>query len=180
MHNENARNVALIVVAVMLLTATAASLTSSENAIAYSRNQAIGQTNDCGNGELPTNIGCQNTVCQIQGDENLCALASRQSFPVGEEGPPPTPTCEECFQPILDEGFPTEDLVIELAVELGLKEPTTTGSAVEEICQALESGDVTMEELSAAVEEVFTGDNEDLGTSLIECLSLIFGGGGIT
>ena len=72
----------------MLLAATAASLTSSQFAIAYSRSQAAAQTNDCGNGELPTNIGCQNTACQIQGDENACALASQQSFP-GEEVVPP-------------------------------------------------------------------------------------------
>ena len=92
--------------------------------------------------------------------------------------PPPTPpTCEECFAPILDAGFPTEDLVIALAVELGLEAPTT-GAAVEAICQGLVSGDITLSEVSAAVDEVFPPEDEDLGISLIECLSLIFGGAG--
>ena len=161
-----------------MLIATLASIATNSNVFAYTRNQASAGTNDCGNGENPFNILCQNLLSQIEGDGNAVIIMGSQTG--GERTPepptPPTPpTCEECFQPILDEGFPTEDLVIELAVELGLKEPPTTGSAVEEICQALESGDVTMEELSAAVEEVFTGENENLGINLIECLSLIFG-----
>jgi hypothetical protein len=31
------------------------------------------QTNSCGNGELPLNVGCQNVGSQIQGDENEVA-----------------------------------------------------------------------------------------------------------
>ena len=67
--------------AVMLIGATAL---ATENAFAgkkkYEKSQAVAQTNDCGNGELPLNVGCQNTASQIQGDENLAALASNQAF----------------------------------------------------------------------------------------------------
>jgi len=49
----------------------------------YEKSQAVSQVNDCGNGELPLNIGCQNTASQIQGDYNSAASASAQEF--GEE-----------------------------------------------------------------------------------------------
>ena len=68
---------------------------------------ATSQINDCGNGELPLNVGCQNTDRQLQGDENSCTSNSstaKQVFPdkrnVGEiqvfqvpgesDGPSPT------------------------------------------------------------------------------------------
>jgi hypothetical protein len=68
--------------AVMLIGATAL---ATEDAFAgkkkhYEKNQAVSQANVCGNGELPINIGCQNTASQIQGDENSAALASQQTF----------------------------------------------------------------------------------------------------
>jgi hypothetical protein len=44
----------------------------------YEKNQATSQTNACGNGELPLNIGCQNIASQIQGDENAVSAAARQ------------------------------------------------------------------------------------------------------
>jgi hypothetical protein len=162
----------------MLVAVTA--LATTDSVFAYDKSQATAQTNLCGNGELPLNVGCQNTGSQIQGDENVVALSARQTFPSGEEEPP---TCEECFAPILDAGFPTEDLVIKLAVQLDFKEPSTTGEAVEVICEGLGSGEITMSDVSAAVAVVFVDTSEipnaeELGDSLIECLSLIFGGGG--
>ena len=48
---------------------------------AYNRNQAKSDVNACGNGQVPTNIGCQNIDSQIQGDENSVALTSQQTFP---------------------------------------------------------------------------------------------------
>ena len=65
-------------VAVMLVAATALSTTG--NAFASDKSQAVSQVNDCGNDELPENVGCQNTASQIQGDENSAALASSQAF----------------------------------------------------------------------------------------------------
>lgn len=75
---------------VMLIEATA--LATSESAFAggkkhYDKNQATSQANACGNGLLPLNVGCQNVGSQIQGDENVVALAADQSFPEVEEEP---------------------------------------------------------------------------------------------
>lgn len=67
----------------MLIGATA--LATTDSAFAgkkkYEKNQAISQTNACGNGELPLNVGCQNIDSQVQGDENVVALAADQVFP---------------------------------------------------------------------------------------------------
>ena len=67
--------------AVILVAATALSTTDSAFAGKKKEySQATSQVNDCGNGELPLNVGCQNTASQIQGDENTAALASEQAF----------------------------------------------------------------------------------------------------
>ena len=70
------------VMAVMLIGATAL---ATEDAFAgkkkYGKNQAISQANDCGNGFLPENVGCQNIASQIQGDENVVVTAADQAFP---------------------------------------------------------------------------------------------------
>jgi hypothetical protein len=44
--------------------------------------QATSQANACGNGELPLNIGCQNTGSQIQGDKNAVTQAADKVFRV--------------------------------------------------------------------------------------------------
>ncbi len=36
----------------------------------YGRSQVMTQVNECGNGDTPMNVGCQNTASQIQGDDN--------------------------------------------------------------------------------------------------------------
>ena len=64
--------------AIMLIAAT--TLATTDNAFATIKNQAVSQVNDCGNGEAPLNVGCQNTASQIQGDENTAALSSSQQF----------------------------------------------------------------------------------------------------
>ena len=38
-----------------------------EEAEGYEKNQATSQANDCGNGRLHLNVGCENTASQIQG-----------------------------------------------------------------------------------------------------------------
>jgi hypothetical protein len=62
--------------AVMMIGVTA----TTDSAFAYEKSQAVSQVNDCGNGKLPLNIGCQNTASQIQGDRNEAALISAQEF----------------------------------------------------------------------------------------------------
>jgi hypothetical protein len=75
----NSKYVAVVAaVAVMLVAATALSTTG--NAFATDKSQATAQTNFCGNGDAPLNVGCQNTASQIQGDENSAALSSEQAF----------------------------------------------------------------------------------------------------
>jgi hypothetical protein len=88
--NMNSKYLAVVaVLAVMLVAATA--LVTTDNAFAdkkrhddkkggYEKSQATAQNNYCGNGEMPTNVGCSNTGSQIQGDDNTAALASSQEF----------------------------------------------------------------------------------------------------
>jgi hypothetical protein len=54
--------------------------TNSVFAGGYEKSQATAQINYYGNGELPRNVGCQNTASQIQGDDNSVAGASAQEF----------------------------------------------------------------------------------------------------
>jgi hypothetical protein len=118
-----------------MLVATAA---TPENAFAYKKNQATTQTSACGNGEIPTNVGCQNTDSQIQGDENSVALIAQQTFPVQEELP--VDECEECLAPLLD----TAGVAIDIAADLGLGVFNTDADAISAICEALLSGGVSI------------------------------------
>jgi hypothetical protein len=56
-------------VAVIAATLVGTTAVTADSALAYERNREINQVNDCGNGKLPLNVGCQNTATQIQGDE---------------------------------------------------------------------------------------------------------------
>jgi hypothetical protein len=69
------------IVAVLAATLVGTTAITADSAFAYERNQAVSQTNACGNGELPLNVGCQNVQSQIQGDENAVSLAADQVFP---------------------------------------------------------------------------------------------------
>jgi hypothetical protein len=67
--------------AVIAATLVGTTAITADSAYAYEKNQATSQTNACGNGELPFNVGCQNIDSQIQGDENAVTLAADQLFP---------------------------------------------------------------------------------------------------
>jgi hypothetical protein len=67
-------------------------MATTGNVFAYNRNQATASTNDCENGQMATNVGCQNIGSQIQGDGNSVALAAQQTFPASEPTPPPPST----------------------------------------------------------------------------------------
>ena len=75
----------MFIVAAMTVMLIGATALATEDAFAgkkkYGKNQAISQANDCGNGFLPENVGCQNTASQIQGDENVVVTAADQAFP---------------------------------------------------------------------------------------------------
>jgi len=85
----NQRIFAIVAVAAVAVMLFATSAISVEDAFAGGKkkyNQATSQANACGNDFLPTNVGCQNTGSQVQGDENGVALAADQTFPGFDNG----------------------------------------------------------------------------------------------
>jgi hypothetical protein len=80
----------LVVVAVMAAMLVAATALATDSAFAdknrkhdgkggYKKSQAVSQVNDCGNGDTPINVWCQNLASQIQGNDNSAALTAEQS-----------------------------------------------------------------------------------------------------
>jgi hypothetical protein len=67
----------LVVMAAMVAMLAAATVITTDNAFA-DKSQAVSQVNDCGNGDSPTNVFCQNLASQIQGDGNAAALTGEQ------------------------------------------------------------------------------------------------------
>jgi uncharacterized membrane protein len=70
--------VAIAAVAVMLIASAAA---VQEDAFAGKKKKyesSVAQANDCGNGELPLNVYCQNLAALIQGDGNAMNIIGAQ------------------------------------------------------------------------------------------------------
>jgi hypothetical protein len=44
----------------------------------YEKSQAVAQANECGNGDTPIDVFCQNLVSQIQGDGNAVNIIGAQ------------------------------------------------------------------------------------------------------
>jgi hypothetical protein len=88
MHSKNLAVAAALVV--MLVTATT-TLATIDSVFAgkggRESNQATSQVSDCGNDSVPTNILCQNTYSQIQGDDNVVGITDEQ-----KSLPPSSPT----------------------------------------------------------------------------------------
>jgi hypothetical protein len=83
------KTTSIAMTAVLAATLVGITVLATDSAFAYEKNQAIGQSNACGNGELALNVGCQNIDSQIQGDENAVSLAADQVFPeIGEVAKP--------------------------------------------------------------------------------------------
>jgi hypothetical protein len=74
----------MVIVAALALMMIGATAVATDDAFAkkggYGKSQATSQVNECGNGELPLNVGCQNTASQIQGDDNSVYSSSEQEF----------------------------------------------------------------------------------------------------
>jgi hypothetical protein len=75
----------MVIVAAMAVMLIGATALATDDAFAdknkkYGKGQAVSQVNACGNGDMPMNVGCQNTASQIQGDDNRVATAAAQSF----------------------------------------------------------------------------------------------------
>jgi hypothetical protein len=72
----------LIVAALTVMLVGATALSTTDSAFAdkkkYEKSQAASQVNDCGNGELPLNVFCQNLLSQIQGDGNAVNIIGVQ------------------------------------------------------------------------------------------------------
>lgn len=86
---NNSKNMTIAIVAAVAVMLVATSALATEDAFAGKRKyktQAITQANDCGNGKLPLNVGCQNTASQVQGDENVVSQAAEQAFGGGGYG----------------------------------------------------------------------------------------------
>lgn len=81
----------MFIVAVIAATLLGTTAVTADSAYAYEKNQAVSQSNACGNGELPLNVGCQNVDSQIQGDENAVSLAADQVFPGFQQKEPVPP-----------------------------------------------------------------------------------------
>jgi uncharacterized membrane protein len=79
----------LVVVAAMTAMLVAVTALATDNAFAdkkrhddkkkgYEKSQAVSQVNDCGNGDNPIDVFCQNLASQIQGDANAAVLDADQ------------------------------------------------------------------------------------------------------
>jgi hypothetical protein len=78
----------LVVVSAMAVMLVAATALATDSAFAdkkrngkggYTKSQATVQTNECGNGDTPIDVFCQNLASQIQGDNNAATLDADQS-----------------------------------------------------------------------------------------------------
>lgn len=72
----------VIVAAMTAVLVGATALATADSALAggKDKNQASSQANACGNGDMPLNVGCQNSNSQVQGDENGVAITAQQTF----------------------------------------------------------------------------------------------------
>jgi uncharacterized membrane protein len=79
----------LVVVAALAAMLVAATALATDSAFAdkkrhddkkkgYTKSQAATQVNDCGNGDNPIDVFCQNLASQIQGDNNTPVLEAEQ------------------------------------------------------------------------------------------------------
>jgi hypothetical protein len=79
MKNRKVRNFEIVVaVAAMLLATAAISMATTDNVSAYKKTQATAQANECGNGDTPIDVFCQNLASQIQGDGNAAVIIGAQ------------------------------------------------------------------------------------------------------
>ena len=81
----NFKYIAIVAVIAATLVGTTVITADSAFATKYHKNQAVSQTNECGNGELPLNVWCQNINSQIQGDENAVAIDGTQQSAASKE-----------------------------------------------------------------------------------------------
>jgi uncharacterized membrane protein len=84
MNARHMSTVAVVALAAILVASTA--LATTDNAFAdkkkkkthYESSQAGSQANDCGNGDTPIDIFCQNLISQLEGDGNAVIIMGAQ------------------------------------------------------------------------------------------------------
>jgi uncharacterized membrane protein len=83
MNARHMSTVAVVALAAILVAST--TLATTDNAIAdkkkkthYESSQAGSQANDCGNGDTPIDIFCQNLISQLEGDGNAVIIMGAQ------------------------------------------------------------------------------------------------------
>jgi hypothetical protein len=151
-------------IAALLIVISVISTITPESVSAYQISQAGSQSSACGNGEVSANIGCQNTISQIQGDENSVASTAQQTFP--EVKPPPTSSpCEDCLIQLLEQ----EGLASEVAAQLGL-ETSDDEQAIMDICEALLSGEVSIAEFSNVLPGLIP---QEIAVQIIGCIDAL-------
>jgi hypothetical protein len=78
----NVKHLSIIVVAALaaILVASTAdnAFADKKKKTSYEKTQAGSQVNDCGNGDTPIDVVCQNLESQIQGDGNAVAIILKQ------------------------------------------------------------------------------------------------------
>ena len=122
----NTSNVVFVIVTAMLLATAAVSTSVSANGVlAYEKNQATTQANGCGDDYLPTNVGCQDTSSQIQGNENTVAQAAKQTFLNVEVRSPPV----NCLQNEAGENY-VWDLTLDQPLFLGTSGDLPAGTVL--------------------------------------------------
>ena len=68
---------------ILIFIVVAFMLSHSVFATSYEKNQAITQTNECGNYWFPINVICSNLGSQVQGDENSVTVDAASSTAAG-------------------------------------------------------------------------------------------------
>jgi hypothetical protein len=79
----NMKSLALITGVMLAIVGSVASINEA-SATKYESSQVSSGANDCGNGELPLNVFCQNVASQIEGDGNAINIIALQ--PSSAEG----------------------------------------------------------------------------------------------
>jgi hypothetical protein len=82
----NFKYIAMVAVIAATLVGTAA--ITADSALAYEKNQATSQINECSNYWFPVNVICSNLNSQAEGDENNVATTTTTPESDANFGPP--------------------------------------------------------------------------------------------
>jgi hypothetical protein len=78
----------IAMVAVLAATLVGTTAITADSALAYEKNQATSQINECGNYWFPVNVICSNLNSQAESDENNVAMTTTTPESDANFGPP--------------------------------------------------------------------------------------------